>query len=293
MPELPEVETVRRGLAPSLEGRKIVRAVQNRGDLRWPLPERFAERLTGRRLLRLGRRAKYLLAELDGDVPETVLIHLGMSGRMLLSGTGQDAPEGPDFHHAVAADHGSTKHDHIVLDFEGGARLVYNDARRFGSMDLWPTESIDTHPSLVTLGPEPLSNQFDSDMLHAALAGRKTSIKAALLDQRHVAGLGNIYVCEALYRSRISPLRLAGSLSKRDCTRLVTAIRDVLTEAIEAGGSSLRDFHGAGGELGYFQHGFAVYDREGAICNGAKCTAGLLRIVQSGRSTFYCPECQK
>lgn len=292
MPELPEVETVRRGLAPVLEGRTIVKAIQNRPDLRWPLPERFAERLTGRRILSLGRRAKYLTVDLDGEEPETALIHLGMSGRLLLNGIGEGTREGAQFHYATAVGEAARKHDHIILDLGDGIDLVYNDARRFGSMDLWPTATLDQHPSLATLGPEPLSNAFDGESLAAALAGRKTTIKAALLDQRRVAGLGNIYVCEALYRAGISPLREARSLTAKDCQRLTGTIRDVLTEAIEAGGSSLRDFHGAGGELGYFQHRFSVYDREGDTCGAPRCAAEIERIVQSGRSTFHCPRCQ-
>ncbi len=294
MPELPEVETVRRGLAPVLEGRRIVGAVQNRADLRWPLPERFAERLTGRRILSLGRRAKYLTVDLDGEVPETVLIHLGMSGRLLLSGLG-DGPtkQGAQFHYAAAVGEAARKHDHIILDLGDGIGLVYNDARRFGSMDLWPTGALADHPSLALLGPEPLSNAFNGEALVAALARRRTAIKAALLDQRRVSGLGNIYVCEALYRAKISPLREAGSLSAKECQRLTATIRDVLSEAIEAGGSSLRDFHGAGGELGYFQHRFDVYDREGDRCAAPRCSAEIERIVQGGRSTFFCPRCQK
>jgi len=293
MPELPEVETVRRGLAPVLKGRRIVKAVQNRPDLRWPLPERFAERLTGRRILSLGRRAKYLTMDLDGPEPETALIHLGMSGRLLLSGigTGDRAP-GAQFHYAAAVGEAARKHDHVVLDLGGGVGLVYNDARRFGSMDLWPTATLADHPSLASLGPEPLSNAWDGEALAAALAGRRTPIKTALLDQRRVAGLGNIYVCEALHRAHVSPLRKADSLSAQDCQRLTATIRDVLTEAIEAGGSSLRDFHGAGGELGYFQHRFGVYDREGDPCAAPGCGATIERIVQCGRSTFFCPTCQ-
>ncbi len=293
MPELPEVETVRRGLAPVLEGRRIDRAVQNRPDLRWPLPDRFAERLTGRRILALGRRAKYLTMDLDGDTPETALIHLGMSGRLLLSGIGEEARRpGAQFHYAAAVGEAARKHDHVVLDLEGDITLVYNDARRFGSMDLWPTATLDAHPSLAPLGPEPLSNAFNGAALAAALAGRRTPVKAALLDQRRVAGLGNIYVCEALYRARISPLREARTLGAEECERLSITIRDVLGEAIEAGGSSLRDFHGAGGELGYFQHRFHVYDREGEICGDPTCSAEIERIAQGGRSTFFCPRCQ-
>lgn len=298
MPELPEVETVRRGLAPVLEGRRIVRATQNRPDLRRPFPERFAARLTGRRVLSLGRRAKYLTVDLDGEgggggVPETVLVHLGMSGRLLLSGPGGgDRAAGARFHYAAATGEAARKHDHVVLDLGDGIALVYNDARRFGSMDLWPTATLDEHPALALLGPEPLSNAFDGAALAAALAGRRTAIKGALLDQRRVAGLGNIYVCEALYRAGIAPRRPAGGLTARECQRLTATIRDVLTEAIEAGGSSLRDFHGAGGELGYFQHRFAVYDRAGDPCGTPGCGAAVARIVQGGRSTFFCPACQ-
>ena len=292
MPELPEVETVRRGLAPVLEGRRIVRAVQNRGDLRWPLPERFAERLTGRRILGLGRRAKYLTMALDGSKPETALIHLGMSGRLLLSGLGAERAAGAQFHYAAGQGEAARKHDHVVLDLGDGLSLVYNDARRFGSMDLWPTATLADHPSLAILGPEPLGNAFDGAALAAALGTSRTTIKAALLDQRRIAGLGNIYVCEALWRAKVSPLRPAGRLTAKECRRLAAAIRDVLGEAIEAGGSSLRDFHGAGGELGYFQHRFSVYDREGAICPAPTCLAEIERMVQAGRSTFFCPSCQ-
>lgn len=292
MPELPEVETVRRGLVPVMEGRVITRAVQNRDDLRWPLPDRFADRISGRRVLGLGRRAKYLLLDLGGGTPETVIIHLGMSGRLLVSEAGIAPRAGAAFHYATAVGEAARKHDHVEFDIEGGARVVYNDARRFGAMDIWPTATLGEHPSMAALGPEPLSNAFDGAALHDALANRRTSVKAALLDQRRVAGLGNIYVCEALFRAGISPLRAAGALSRAECDTLARVIRDVLTEAIEAGGSSLRDFHGAGGELGYFQHGFSVYDRAGDICSAPECSAALLRIVQGGRSTFYCPVCQ-
>lgn len=293
MPELPEVETVRRGLVPVLDGKRIVKAIQNRDDLRWPLPERFAARISGRRVLGLGRRAKYLLMDLDGGPePETVMIHLGMSGRLLVSGDAEVPKSGAAFHYAAAVGEAARKHDHVIFEVEGGARVIYNDARRFGAMDLWPTARLAEHPSMAILGPEPLSNAFDGAALVAALAGRKTPIKSALLDQRRVAGLGNIYVCEALYRAGISPLRTAASLSPSDCGRLAGIIRDVLSEAIEAGGSSLRDFHGTGGELGYFQHRFSVYDRAGETCAAADCTAEIERIVQSGRSTFYCPVCQ-
>lgn len=283
MPELPEVETVRRGLAPVLEGRVIAQARVNRPDLRFPLPDRMAERLTGARVLALRRRSKYILADLS--TAETLLIHLGMSGRMLVSG----AMLG-DFHH----DHPvPQKHDHVVLEIEGGARVTFNDARRFGAMDLMATETAEAHPLLAKLGPEPLGNAFDGAFLIAALAGRRTPIKSALLDQHLVAGLGNIYVCEVLYRAGIAPQRLAGDLTAAQAAALVPIIRDVLDEAIAAGGSSLRDYRQADGQLGYFQHAFRVYDREGQPCATPGCTGTVSRIVQSGRSSFYCPACQR
>ena len=288
MPELPEVETVRRGLIPVMEGRRIVRAIQNRPDLRWPLPENFAERLTGTRIERIGRRGKYLLLDLDNV--ETLIIHLGMSGRFLLH-TGNTVREGASFHQSVGSQSG--KHDHVILEIEGGSRAVFNDARRFGAMDLWPTSTIERHKFLSGMGPEPLSNHFNGEYLAEAFANRKTSLKAALLDQRCVAGLGNIYVCEALFGAGLSPTRMAGSLNSRDYARLVDVIRDVLRTAIDAGGSSLRDFHGASGELGYFQHAFKVYDQEGKKCSQSSCSGAIERIVQSGRSTYYCASCQQ
>ena len=283
MPELPEVETVRRGLAPVLEGAVISRAEVNRPDLRWPLPDRMADRLTGRRVLALRRRSKYILADLDSG--ETLLIHLGMSGRMLISGVllGQ-------FHHDHPA---PQKHDHVVLHMDSGARITFNDARRFGAMDLMPTETAEAHPLLAGLGPEPFGNDFNEPYLAARLRGRRTPIKAALLDQRIVAGLGNIYVAETLYRARISPLRLAGEVKPKAVRTLVPTIREVLAEAIEAGGSSLRDFRRANGELGYFSKHFQVYDREGQPCETPGCTGTVARTVQSGRSSFWCPGCQR
>lgn len=283
MPELPEVETVRRGLEPILAGRVIARVDQRRPDLRWPFPERFAERLTGRRVERLGRRSKYLLIGLEGG--ETWLVHLGMSGRMLVSG----AQVG-----AFYRDHPAPqKHDHVVLHLEGGARVTFNDARRFGAMDLTPTDRAGDHPLLTGLGPEPFGNDFNEAYLADRLKNRKTPIKAALLDQRIVAGLGNIYVAETLYRARISPLRLAGDLAQSQVHDLVPTIRDVLAEAIEAGGSSLRDFRRANGELGYFTKHFQVYDREGEPCETPGCAGTVVRTVQSGRSSFWCPSCQR
>jgi len=291
MPELPEVETVRRGLEPVMVGRRLSRVLQRRPDLRWPLPERFAERLTGRRVGQLRRRSKYLLIDMDGD--ETLIVHLGMSGRLLIGGAALG-----EFHHnaggdsAVGADFGEGKHDHVVFDIEGGPRVVFNDARRFGAMDLWPTAALGAHKLLACLGPEPLGNEFNDSYLAGRLEGRRTPIKAALLDQRIVAGLGNIYVSEALHRAGISPKRLAGSISAARITALTTAIRETLMDAIAAGGSSLRDYRQADGELGYFQHSFRVYDRENAPCATENCRGTIRRITQAGRSSFYCPKCQ-
>ncbi|MGP1355201.1 bifunctional DNA-formamidopyrimidine glycosylase/DNA-(apurinic or apyrimidinic site) lyase [Roseicyclus sp.] len=287
MPELPEVETVRRGLAPVLEGAVIARAQVNRPDLRWPFPERMAERLTGQRVERLRRRSKYILADLSSG--ETLIVHLGMSGRMIVSGGGARQAPGVFFHDHPAPE----KHDHVVLDTEAGMRVTFNDARRFGAMDLVATDRAEAHWLLAGLGPEPLGNAFSDDHLARAFAGRRTPVKAALLDQRIVAGLGNIYVCEALFRSGISPLRHAGRIGRPRITRLVSDIREVLAEAIEAGGSSLRDYRQADGDLGYFQHNFRVYGREGEPCTTPGCGGIVRRKVQSGRSSFYCPDCQR
>ncbi|MCQ0091851.1 bifunctional DNA-formamidopyrimidine glycosylase/DNA-(apurinic or apyrimidinic site) lyase [Roseovarius sp. M141] len=283
MPELPEVETVRRGLAPVMEGVVISQADVNRPNLRWPFPPDMAARLTGQRVLGLRRRSKYILADLDTG--ETLLIHLGMSGRMLVSGD----PLGQFVHDHPAPE----KHDHVVFHMENGARITFNDPRRFGAMDLFATTGADDHPLLSKLGPEPLGNAFDEAHLVSALAGRNTPIKSVLLDQRIIAGLGNIYVCEALFRAGISPRRKAGHISARRGAALVPIIRDVLRDAIEAGGSSLRDFRQADGELGYFQHSFDVYGREGQPCRRDGCDGTVGRIVQSGRSSFYCGKCQR
>lgn len=283
MPELPEVETVRGGLLPIMQGRVIQTATVNRPDLRFPLPDRMAARLTGARVLALRRRSKYILADLSTG--ETLLIHLGMSGRMLVSGASQG-----EFHHDHPA---PEKHDHVIFDMEGGARITFNDARRFGAMDLMATASADTHKLLRDIGPEPLGNAFNQHHLTARLSGRVLPIKSALLDQKIVAGLGNIYVSEALFRARIDPRRASGDLSASELTTLVQVIRDVLTEAIAAGGSSLKDYRQADGELGYFQHSFRTYGHEGDPCPSEGCTAHIQRIVQSGRSTFFCPSCQK
>ncbi len=279
MPELPEVETVMRGLIPVMEGQRILHADIRRPDLRWPFPLDMQARLEGQRVTRFQRRAKYILAGLDSG--ETLLIHLGMSGRMLISGGVVG-----DHHHDLPT---PEKHDHVVLDMEGGARITFNDARRFGAMDLFTGD----HALLAALGPEPLGNQFNADYLFTRLSGRKMPIKAALLDQRIVAGLGNIYVCEALWRAGIAPTRAAGRISAPRIETLVSAIRDVLQEAIASGGSSLRDHRQTNGELGYFQHNFAVYGREGEPCRKEGCDGTIQRIVQSGRSTFYCPHCQR
>lgn len=276
MPELPEVETVRRGLAPHLEGRRLVHVEARRPDLRWPLPAGFADRLTGRTVVALRRRAKYLLAELEDG---TVLIaHLGMSGRMLITHGQPPALE---------------KHDHIVLATDRDVWIRFNDARRFGAMDLTTLDALETHKMLAGLGPEPLSNAFNGPALAAALAGRHTPIKAALLDQHVVAGIGNIYACEALYRANLSPKRLAHTVQGGRAERLAMAVKQVLAEAIEAGGSTLRDYRQVDGELGYFQHAFKVYGREGEACRTPDCGKPLRRLVQSGRSTFYCASCQR
>jgi formamidopyrimidine-DNA glycosylase len=276
MPELPEVETVRMGLVPALEGQKFVHVEARRGDLRVPFPKDFAKRLTGRRVERLWRRAKYLLADLDNG--ETLVIHLGMSGRMAVH-------KGP---HSNLG-----KHDHVVMDTDAPARIVFTDHRRFGLMTLIDTATIDDDKLFKGLGVEPLSEAFNAAYLADALAGKKTPIKSALLDQRVIAGLGNIYVCEALFRAKISPKRLAAKVQKPSMAPLTHAIKTVLTAAIKAGGSTLRDYKKADGELGYFQHHFAVYGREGEPCPKKGCGGTIKRIVQSGRSTFYCPACQK
>jgi formamidopyrimidine-DNA glycosylase len=282
VPELPEVETIRRGLEPVLAGRRIVAAEVRRPDLRWPFPPHLAKRLTGATVSALRRRSKYLLADLDRG--ETLIVHLGMSGRLLVSGSVLGT-----FVHAHAA---PQKHDHLVLDVEGGARVTLNDARRFGAVDLWPTADLERHRLLADLGPEPLGNAFHAGHLAARLAGRVTPVKAVLSDQRVVAGLGNIYVCEALWRARVSPLRLAREVTPAESEALAEAVRAVLLDAIAAGGSSLRDYRQADGELGYFQHAFAVYGREGEPCRRPGCPGTTARTVQAGRSSFHCPSCQ-
>ena len=282
MPELPEVETVRRGLEPVMVGQVIAAAAVNRDGLRFPFPPRMADRLAGQRVLHLRRRSKYIMADLGSG--ETLLVHLGMSGRILVSGAviGQ-------FHHDHPA---PQKHDHVVLAMADGARITFNDARRFGAIDLVATGAAEAHPMLASLGPEPLGNDFHEDYLAARLQGRLTPVKSALLDQGVVAGLGNIYVCEVLFRTGISPARLAGDVKAAEVGALVPMIRVVLEEAIAAGGSSLRDYRQADGELGYFQHRFRVYDREGQPCLTPRCQGTIARLLQSGRSSFHCPLCQ-
>ncbi|HEY1614732.1 MAG TPA: bifunctional DNA-formamidopyrimidine glycosylase/DNA-(apurinic or apyrimidinic site) lyase [Rhizomicrobium sp.] len=291
MPELPEVETVRSGLAPVLEQRKLVRVETRRGDLRVPFPPHFAERLTGRTVTELTRRAKYLLAALDGG--ETLVIHLGMSGRLDVFAQGRTRRLGEYVYDAAPAGAGRGKHDHVVIDTDAPARIVFNDHRRFGLMLLIDTETLSHHPLFARMGIEPLSRGFTAAFLDRALEGKRTPIKSALLDQRIVAGLGNIYVCEALFRAGISPKRLARTIPGERARALVPAIRAVLRDAIKAGGSSLRDYAQTDGALGEFQHRFAVYDREGEPCPGKACHGAIVRIVQAGRSTFYCPSCQR
>ena len=293
MPELPEVETVRRGLQPVMEGAKIVKAETRRADLRFPFQKDFVARLTGQTVTGLGRRAKYLMADLSsGDV---LLMHLGMSGSFRVVKDEETEVPGK-FHHPRPEDRA---HDHVVFQMSSGASVVFNDPRRFGYMKIIARGAIDDEPLLKGLGPEPLGNEFDAAKLAHSCANKKNSLKAALLDQRVVAGLGNIYVCEALYRSQLSPRRLAATLATKKgeptdhARRLVKAIHAVLNQAIKAGGSSLRDHRQTSGELGYFQHSFQVYDREGEKCQTAKCSGIVKRFTQNGRSTFWCPKCQK
>jgi formamidopyrimidine-DNA glycosylase len=292
MPELPEVETVRMGLLPVLEGHRFTHVETRRGDLRVPFPNDFAGRLTGRTVEKLWRRAKYILGDLDDG--ETLVIHLGMSGRMSVHIAGGAARKlGTYVHDMGEATVGHDKHDHVVMDTDAPARIVFNDHRRFGLMLLIQTDELDQHKLFKGLGVEPLSDDLDTVFVRGALKAKKTPIKSALLDQRVIAGLGNIYVCEALFRSGISPKRLAMKVSTEQIGRLVPAIKSVLREAVKAGGSSLRDHKRPDGELGMFQHSFKVYGREGKPCPGDRCKGTIKRIVQAGRSTFYCPRCQR
>jgi formamidopyrimidine-DNA glycosylase len=301
MPELPEVETVRRGLQPAMEGAKIVHAEARRKDLRFPFQKDFVARLEGQTVTGLGRRAKYLLADLaSGDV---LLMHLGMSGSFrVVAGKSKSVPG--KFHHPRNEERA---HDHVLFHMSSGATIIFNDPRRFGYMKIFARDRIEDEPLLQGLGPEPLGNEFDAAMLARACFNKKTSLKAALLDQRVVAGLGNIYVCEALFRAHLSPRRLAATLATKagqrkgvaggeptdHAKRLVSAIHAVLNQAIKAGGSSLRDHRQTSGELGYFQHSFQVYDREGKKCESPGCGGIVRRFTQNGRSTFWCPKCQR
>jgi len=281
MPELPEVETVRRGLSPVLEGKRVLSLDVRRPDLRFPFPADFAARVSGAQILRLGRKAKFLTADLETG--ETLVMHLGMSGRFRI-----ETHKLCEFHYETKDD---PKHDHVVFQIEGGASVTYNDPRRFGFMELWPTDTFETYPRLAHLGPEPLSNGFSAAYLDEALKGKAAPIKAALLDQKIVAGLGNIYVCEALWRAGISPRRKSSTIPGARSVRLAPKINAVIAEAIDAGGSSISDFANTDGALGYFQHRFAVYAREGEACR--TCGKEITRIVQSGRSTFFCGACQR
>ena len=285
MPELPEVETVRQGLRPALEGARLIQVQARRPDLRFPLPDDFVARLTGARLTSLDRRAKYILAPLDTG--ETLVMHLGMTGRFEIEEGEASAPGRFRYRAPVGG-----KHAHVVFETEAGRRVVYSDARRFGFMDLIRTDRLWDHPWFKGMGPEPLGPDFTAKGLGAALAGRSQAIKLSLLDQRTVAGLGNIYVCEALHRARISPFRPSGELTGPQLKALVEIVREVLGEAIAAGGSTLRDYVAADGSLGYFQHSFRCYGREDQPCATPGCPGVIARQAQGGRSTFHCAECQ-
>jgi formamidopyrimidine-DNA glycosylase len=293
MPELPEVETVRRGLAPVMEGARFIAVEANRKDLRRPLPRDFARRLTGKTVMALGRRAKYLLADLSSN--EVLLMHLGMSGSFRVSVEDRERTSGR-FHRRRSA---AKPHDHVIFHMSSGARVIFNDPRRFGLMLLVPRTELGEHPLIKRVGPEPLGHAFGAATLAEACANKKMTLKAALCDQKVVAGLGNIYVCEALHRARLSPKRKASTIAGKGgepnalAARLVEAIKSVLDEAIVAGGSSLRDHRRTDGELGDFQHCFRVYDREGEACPTPGCRGLIRRIVQGARSTFFCPVCQK
>ncbi len=293
MPELPEVETVRRGLEPVMDGARFSKVEARRQDLRWPLPAGFASHLEGKTVKGLGRRGKYLLVDLSsGDV---LMMHLGMSGSFhVFQGGGE---KNTAHYHHERAKHAA--HDHVVFHMSNGAIVTFNDPRRFGFMKLTPRDKLDDHPLMKAMGPEPLGNAFDAAMLARACKGKKTSLKAALSDQKVVAGLGNIYVCEALHRAHLSPKRMASTIATKSgepnerAAALVDAIKATLKDAIESGGSSLRDHRRTDGALGDFQHNFRVYDREGKPCPTRGCKGTIKRIVQTGRSTFYCPSCQK
>jgi len=294
MPELPEVETIRLGLAPVLEGRRIVRVEQRRRDLRFPLPDRFVERLTGRRIERLERRAKYILIHLDGD--EVLAVHLGMTGRFSVSARGKRARECATFRYPQR---GGAKHDHLVFFISGGAVVTYNDARRFGYMTLIAGPDLTHNPYLRGLGVEPLSADLNAAYLARRAHGKRADVKALLMDQRIIAGIGNIYACEALFRAGIDPCKPAARLATKSeaptplAGRLVAAVQAVLKQAIGAGGSTLRDYQQADGRVGNFQSQFQIYGREGEPCLRPSCRGTVRRKTQGGRSTFYCPVCQR
>ena len=294
MPELPEVETVRRGLADAMTGAVLSRVTLRRPDLRFPFPPDFAGRLTGRRIRSLGRRAKYLMADLEGDL--VLAMHLGMTGSFRVEAPRGDATVPGRYHHARSED---SRHDHVLFELDSGIAITYNDPRRFGFMTLLSRAELPVHPLFRAIGTEPLDADFDGPALSALMAGKATPLKAALLDQTLIAGLGNIYVCEALHRAGLSPRRIAGTLARKDggttarAHRLVACIKAVLAEAVEAGGSSLRDYRHTDGTLGTFQHGFGAYDREHDPCGTPHCRGTIRRIVQSGRSTFFCGKCQR
>ena len=287
MPELPEVETVVQGLLPAISGRLIENVIINRPNLRWPFPLDMKERLEGNVVLNVRRRSKYVLVDLSRG--ETMILHLGMSGRVLIHKLGYEKSEKNMYFNKPSVE----KHDHVIFDFEDKTRVVYNDPRRFGAIDLCRSVELNKHKMMSNLGIEPLSNQFNADFLVDNFKYRKTSVKSALLNQKYVCGLGNIYVCEALWRSGIVPTRLAGTISLKKLEKLVNAIRVTLFEAIKAGGSSLKDFKNIEGNLGYFQHQFNVYDSEGKDCNTQGCKAKIKKIRLAGRSTFYCDNCQR
>ncbi len=289
MPELPEVETVKNGLTPHMIGQKIVRVDQRRENLRYPFPTDFVKLLEGRTIISLERRAKYLLIELSGDL--IWMVHLGMSGRFTIGDNPGQATSGQMGHNSGWEF--VQKHDHVIIELSSGGRVIYNDPRRFGFMDLFPKSDLATNRHIATIGPEPLSDDFNPAYLLRCLTQKKAPIKTVLLDQKIVAGLGNIYVCEALWRAGLSPLRAANDVSRKKVTELVPIIKDVLEEAIKSGGSSLKDFVNAEGELGYFQHAWKVYDQEGTPCSHPKCGGIIKRINQGGRSSFYCTKHQK
>ncbi|MBP0582186.1 bifunctional DNA-formamidopyrimidine glycosylase/DNA-(apurinic or apyrimidinic site) lyase [Labrys sp. LIt4] len=288
MPELPEVETVRRGLEPAMTGARFIEVETRRPDLRFPLPPDFSKRLAGQAILSMGRRAKYLLADLSSG--EVLVMHLGMTGRFLITAPDGGVEEPGEFANEVKED---AKHDHVVFRLSNRFTITYNDVRRFGFMDLVPRVGLETSRHFKAMGIEPLGNELSGETIARLFAGKMAPLKAALLDQGLIAGLGNIYVCEALHRASLAPERAAGTLTDKQAVRLAEVIREVLAEAVEAGGSTLKDYRHTDGSLGYFQHRFRVYDREGEACPTPDCRGTIERLVQSGRSTYWCRHCQK